>query len=83
MNGAIAAADGSNKSVGVSSAMTAGTITISNTRVTASSRIFLTHATLGGTQGILSVGTITAGTSFVINSSSNTDTGTVNWLIIN
>lgn len=81
--GAINLTDGANKSVGVSAAMTAGTITISNTRVTANSRIFLTHATLGGTQGILSVGTIVAGTSFVINSSSATDTGTVNWLIIN
>lgn len=76
-------ATGTNASVGVSGAMTAGTITISTTAVTASSRIFLTHATLGGTQGILSVGTITAGTSFVINSSSATDTGTVNWWIVN
>ena len=76
-------ATGSNASVGVSGAMTAGTITISTTAVTASSRIFLTHATLGGTQGILSVGTIVAATSFVINSSSATDTGTVNWWIIN
>lgn len=74
---------GSNASVGVSGAMTGGTITISTTAVTASSIIILTHATLGGTQGILSVGTITAGTSFVINSSSGTDTGTVNWWIIN
>lgn len=81
--GAISITDGANKNVGVSGAMTAGTITISNTRVTANSRIFLTHATLGGTQGILSVGTITAGTSFVINSSSVLDTGTVNWIIIN
>jgi hypothetical protein len=76
-------ATGTNASVGVSSAMTAGTITISTTAVTSSSRIFLTHATLGGTQGILSVGTIVNGTSFVINSSSILDTGTVNWFIIN
>lgn len=76
-------ATGSNASIGVSAAMTAGTITISTTAVTTNSRIFLTHATLGGTQGILSVGTITDGTSFVINSSSATDTGTVNWIIIN
>lgn len=79
----ISIATGSNASVGVSGAMTAGSITISTTAVTASSRIYLTHATLGGTQGVLSVGTITAGTSFVINSSSNTDTGTVNWWIVN
>lgn len=74
---------GSNASIGVSAAMTAGTITISTTAVTSNSRIFLTHATLGGTQGILSVGTIVDGTSFVINSSSALDTGTVNWIIIN
>ena len=83
VQGTITLTDGANKSVGVSAAMTAGTITISNTRVTANSRIFLTHASLGGTQGILSVGTITAGTSFIINSSSVLDTGTVNWFIIN
>ncbi len=76
-------ATGSNASAGVSGAMTAGSITISTTAVTANSLIFLTHATVGGTKGILSVGTITAGTSFVINSSSASDTGTVNWLIIN
>jgi len=74
---------GTNASIGVSAAMTAGTITISTTAVTANSIILLTHASLGGTQGILSVGTITAGTSFVINSSNAADTGTVNWLIIN
>jgi len=76
-------ATGANASVGVSGAMTAGTITISTTAVTASSKIFLTIASVGGTPGVLSVGTITAGTSFVINSSSGTDTSTVNWLIIN
>lgn len=81
--GAISITDGANKNVGVSAAMTAGTITINNTRVTASSRIFLTHATLGGVQGILSVGTIVANTSFIINSSNALDTGTVNWFIIN
>jgi hypothetical protein len=63
--------------------MTAGTITISTTAVTSSSKIFLTHASLGGIQGILSVGTIVNATSFVINSSSMTDTGTVNWWIVN
>jgi hypothetical protein len=45
--------------------------------------IFLTNSTVGGTVGTLSVGTITAGVSFVINSSSATDTSQVNWLIIN
>ena len=76
-------ATGSNASIGQSGAMTAGSITISTTAVTSSSIIMLVHATVGGTQGILSVGTIVNGTSFVINSSSATDTGTVNWWIIN
>lgn len=78
-------ATGSNASIGTSAAMTAGTITISTTAVTASSKIFLTANTLAGTPGTLSAPTasIVAGTSFVITSSSNTDTSTVNWLIIN
>lgn len=78
-------ATGTNASIGTSAAMTAGTITISTTAVTANSKIFLTVNTVGGTQGTLSAptGSIVAGTSFVINSSSNTDTSTVNWWIIN
>ena len=40
-------------------------------------------STNGGTVGELTVGTITAGTSFVINSASATDTSTVGYLIIN
>lgn len=73
---------GTNKTVGQST-LAAGTVTVSNTSVTASSLIFLTNGGVGGTIGTLSVGTITAGTSFVINSSSSTDTSKVNWLIIN
>lgn len=76
-------AAGTNASIGQSAAMTAGTITISTTAVTASSLIFLTNASPGGTVGTLSVGTITAGTSFVINSSSATDTSKVNWWLVN
>jgi hypothetical protein len=71
--------------IGTTAAMTAGTITVSTTAVTASSIIFLTANTLGGTPGTLSapVASITAGTSFVITSSSSTDTSTVNYIIIN
>lgn len=76
-------ATGSNASIGTSAAMTAGAITISTTAVTASSKIFLSAATAGGTQGVLSVANIVAATSFDIVSSSNLDTSTVNWLIIN
>lgn len=78
-------ATGANASVGTSAALTAGAITISTTAVTASSKIFLTYNTLAGTPGSLSAPTasIVAGTSFDIASSSNTDTSTVNWWIVN
>lgn len=74
-------ATGSNASVGTSAAMTAGTITINTTAVTSSSIILLTPN--GAGSGQISVGTITDGTSFVINSSDGSDTRTVNWIIIN
>ncbi len=73
--------DGSNKRMGVAT-LVGGTITVSNTSVTASSRIFTSRQTAGGTLGHLSIGTIVAGTSFVINSSSATDTSVVAWLLI-
>lgn len=75
-------ATGSNASIG-SAVLVGGTVTVNTTAVTASSLIFLSDGVTGGTPGVLSVGTITAGTSFVINSSNGADTSTVNWLIIN
>jgi hypothetical protein len=75
-------ATGSNASIGTST-LIAGTVTVSTTAVTSSSKIFLTCAVTGGTLGFLSVGTITNGTSFVINSSSVLDTSQINWFIIN
>lgn len=75
-------ATGSNASLGTAT-LVAGTVTVNTTAVTSSSKIFLTHGVAGGTLGILSVGTITNATSFVINSSSGTDTSDINWLIIN
>jgi hypothetical protein len=65
--------------------LTAGAVTVATTAVTASSIILVTRNTPGGTAGDLSVpsASITAGTSFVINSASGTDTSTVNWIIIN
>ena len=65
-------ATGSNKSVGTA-VLVAGTATVSNTKVTASSQIWVQYATgvapsIGaGTLSVLTVGTVTAGTSFVIN----------------
>lgn len=67
---------------GVTSAMTAGAITVTESTTTANSRIFLSHQTSGGTPGWLRVSSRSAGTSFTITSSSGTDTSTVNWIMI-
>lgn len=63
--------------------LTAGTVTINNAAACSVGACVykLTNCGNSGTVGILSVGTITAGTSFVINSSSATDTSTVCWQI--
>jgi hypothetical protein len=65
--------------------LAAGTITVSTASactVGSSCTYQLTNCGTGGTVGFLSVGTITAGTSFVISSSSATDTSKVCWSII-
>ena len=63
--------------------LAAGTATVATTAVAAGSKIFLTYSGTPSAPGTLSVGTITAGVSFVINSSSGTDASAVNWLVIN
>lgn len=72
-----------------------GTATVATTAVTASSMIMLTRQTVGATGaaalGMLTIGTITAGTSFVINSwltanatsLATTDVSNIGWMIIN
>jgi hypothetical protein len=62
--------------------LSAGTVTVANTAVTSSSYIFVTSQSDGGTPGFLRITAKTAGTSFVITSSSNTDTSTVAYIII-
>ena len=68
--------EGSNAKQGTAT-LVAGTVTVANTSVTASSRIFLTTQTPGGTAGFLVVSAIVAGTSFTILSSNAADTSTV------
>lgn len=63
--------------------LSAGSVTVANTLVTSTSVIQLTHQTIGGTQGLLRVGTIVNNTSFQILSSSGTDTGIIGWTIFN
>jgi hypothetical protein len=74
-------AEGANAKLGVAT-LVAGAVTVANTSVTAISRIYLTSQADGGTPGWLRVSTRTVGTSFVITSSSVTDTSTVAYLII-
>ncbi len=75
--------------------LTGGTVTVATTAVTASSIIFLTRMSVGATGandlGILSVGTIVAGTSFDINAWTVTnatalqadDVSVIGWMIVN
>jgi len=65
------------------STLVSGTVTVFTTSVRAGSIIQLTHQTIGGTQGMLRYGSLTPNVSFVITSSSATDTGTVGWAVIN
>ena len=62
--------------------LVAGTVTVSTAEVISSDNIVLSRVVTGGTTGQLSVGTITGGTSFVINSSNAADTSTVFWQIV-
>lgn len=65
--------------------MTAGTVTVANTSVTASSKIFAYPAALGTVTVPLAyyISAISAGTSFTITSQDATDTSTWNYWIIN
>lgn len=73
--------EGSNAKMGTAT-LAAGTVVVSTTAVTATSRIFLTAQTSGAAPGALRVSARTAGTSFTITSTSATDTSVVAWLII-
>lgn len=73
--------EGTNATMGVAT-MVAGTVTVSTTKVTASSRIFLTPQNASGTAGSVSITARTASTSFVISSTNILDTRDVAWLIM-
>ncbi len=70
-------------SAGVGTAvLVAGTVTVANTSITATSRIFLTSQVDGGFPGWLRITATTVGTDFTITSDNIGDTSTVAWLII-
>lgn len=75
--------EGTNATMGVAT-LVAGTVTVSNTKVTASSRIFLTIQSLGTvtTPKAIGITARTAGTSFTITSADATDTSVIAWQIV-
>lgn len=75
-------ATGANQSIGRGTLVT-GIATISTTAVAANSFILLTPNSSGVNLGILSVGTIVAGTSFVVNSSNALDNDSFTYWLIN
>lgn len=76
---------GANASAGTTAALTAGTIVVANTSITANSLVFFTTNALGTVTAAQAyyVSARTPGTSFTVTSASATDTSTVNYLIIN
>jgi hypothetical protein len=62
--------------------LAAGTVTVTTTAIGANSVVLLTIQTPGGTVGSPYVNARTAGTSFVIKSTSASDTSTVGWRIL-
>jgi hypothetical protein len=62
--------------------LVAGTATITTAAAATGMVVMLSHNAPGGDIGILVLGAIVAGVSFVINSSSPADTSTVSWMIL-
>lgn len=69
-------------SVGTTDAMTAGEVTITSSAITASSKIIFSRRTTGGTTGDVAISAQANG-SATLTSSSNTETSTFDYLIIN
>ena len=70
----------SSQSIGTAT-LSAGTVTVLVSGCTTTSCVFVTYRTVGGTQGILR--TAPGNGSFVITSSSGSDTSTVQWMLVN
>lgn len=72
---------GSNARIGTAT-LTAGSVVVANTSVTASTVVLVLSQSDGGTPGWLRCSARTAGTSFTITSSSGTDTSKVAYLLV-
>ncbi len=73
--------EGSNARMGVAT-LVGGSVVVSNTSVTANTRIFVTIQSPGGVPGFTYISARTAGTSFTITSSNVADTSVVAFLLI-
>jgi hypothetical protein len=62
--------------------LAAGTVTVSDPKVTANTTIRLSNRAIGGTPGALYLGAKTAGTNFTIKSTSASDTSTVYYEVV-
>lgn len=74
-------ASGTNQRAG-NATLVGGTITVSNTTVTANTVVMLTRKTSGGTIGTAITYTLSAGTSFTVNSDNILDTSTFSYVLI-
>jgi hypothetical protein len=72
--------EGTNAKMGTAT-LSGGSVTVSNTSVTSTSRIIAFSQADGGTPGWLRCSARTAGTSFTITSSSASDTSTIMWIL--
>lgn len=83
VGGGVSIKEGTNATMGAAT-LSAGTVTVSTTKVTATSRIFLTIQSLGTVSAPKSIGVTarSAGTSFTITSEDITDTSVIAWQII-
>lgn len=73
-------ATGTNQRAG-NAVLVGGTVTVTNSTVTANTIVMHARKTIGGTVGNMSY-TTSAGASFTINSSSGTDTSTISYFLI-
>jgi hypothetical protein len=80
VNGGVQVKGGTNARIGQAT-LSGGTATVSNTSVTTNTRFVLTSRSTSNV-GALTVGTVTAGASFVVNSSNALDAGTFDYTLI-
>lgn len=62
--------------------LSAGTVVVNNTSITANSKVFLQPTTISPVSGVLAVTAKSVGASFTVTSSNNLDTNQFSWFIV-